>query len=134
MSAYPRNTKVPAGRQGANIAHKGNPAYVAALSALYGSAKPARIPANWRDRLPDPATYYSQHVAKLGHPNASGYAQGVCPFHDDHNKSLSVCITGSHGGWRCFASCGGGDLVGFHQRRTGLDFKAAVRHLIGGGA
>ena len=134
MTAYPKNTKAPAGRQGANFAHKGNPAYVAALGQLYGTSKSTRIPQNWRDRLPDPATYYSQHVAKLGHPNASGYAQGSCPFHDDKNRSFSVCITGSHGGLRCFASCGGGDLVGFHQRRSGLDFKAAVRDLIGGGA
>jgi hypothetical protein len=132
MIAYPRNTNAPAGRQGASIERKGNPAYPATVSALYGTSKPARIPANWRERLPDPAIYYGAHVAKLGKPNASGYAQGICPFHDDHNKSLSVCITGGHGGWRCFASCGGGDLVGFHQRRTGLDFKAAVRDLIGG--
>ena len=128
------NEKPHGGNRGASIERKGNRAYLASLSALYGSTKPARIPANWRDRLPDPATYYMQHVAKLGRPNASGYAQGICPFHDDKNRSFSVCVSGSHGGWRCFASCGGGDLVGFHQRRTGLDFKAAVRDLIGGGA
>jgi len=93
----------------------------------------ARIPDNWRERLPDPDVYYGQHVAKLGKPNGSGWAQGACPFHDDHNKSLSVCLTGERGGWRCFASCGGGDLVGFHSRLRGLDFKAAVRDLIGGG-
>jgi len=93
-----------------------------------------RIPENWRDRLPDPAKYYCQYVAKLGKPNGTGWAQGVCPFHDDHNKSLSVCIKGERGGWRCFAGCGGGDLLGFHSRLRGLDFRAAVRDLIGGGA
>lgn len=93
----------------------------------------ARLPDNWRDRLPDPATYYGECIAKLGKPNGIGWAQGVCPFHDDHNKSLSVCLTGERGGWRCFAGCGGGDLVGFHSRLRGLDFKAAVRDLIGGG-
>lgn len=98
-----------------------------------GSLKSARIPDNWRERLPDPAVYYGQHVAKLSKPNGTGWAQGVCPFHDDHNKSLSVCITGERGGWRCFAGCGGGDLVGFHSHLRGLDFRAAVRDLLGGG-
>ena len=93
-----------------------------------------RIPENWRDRLPDPAKYYCQYVAKLGKPNGTGWAQGVCPFHDDHNKSLSVCITGERGGWGCFAGCGGGDLVGFHSRLRGLDFRAAVRDLLSVGA
>jgi hypothetical protein len=133
MNQHPTNAKPHGGNRGVGIERKGNPAYVAALGQLYGS-KPSRIPDNWRDRLPAPATYYGQHVAKLGKPNATGWAQGVCPFHDDHNKSLSVCLVGERGGWRCFAACGGGDLVGFHQRRTGLDFRAAVRDLIGGGA
>lgn len=89
------------------------------------------MPANWRDRVPDPANYYAQHVQKLGRPNATGWAQGVCPFHEDRNASLSVHVTSERGHWRCFASCGGGDLVGFHMRLRGLDFKAAVRDLIG---
>ena len=52
-----------------------------------------------------------------------------CPFHDDKEASLSVNF--QHGGWCCFAGCGRGDMVGFHQRRTGLDFAAAVRDLTG---
>jgi DNA primase len=80
--------------------------------------------------MPDPATYYGEHVAKLGKANATGWAQGQCPFHDDHNKSLSVCLTSERGGWRCFAGCGGGDLVGFHSLLRGLDFRAAVRELL----
>lgn len=90
----------------------------------------ACIPDNWRERLPDPATYYAQHVAKLSRANPAGYAQGICPLHDDHNASLSVCMTG-RGLWRCFSSCGGGDMVGFHMRLRGLDFKGAVRDLLG---
>lgn len=130
----PTNAKPHGSNRGASIERKGDKAYLNTVAALYGSTKPARIPDNWRDRLPDAAGYYGQHVAKLGKPNGTGWAQGVCPFHDDHNKSLSVCITGERGGWRCFAGCGGGDLVGFHCRLRGLDFKAAVRDLIGGGA
>ena len=37
---------------------------------------------------------------------------------------------GERGGWRCFAGCGGGDLVGFHMRLRGLGFRAAVRELL----
>jgi hypothetical protein len=135
MNRHPTNTKPQAGGLGASIERKGNRVYLATVSALYGNAKPARIPDNWRDRLPDPATYYGQHVAKLGRVNATGWAQGVCPFHEDHNASLSVHVSGATaGGWRCFAGCGGGDCVGFHMRLRGLDFKAAVGDLIGGGA
>lgn len=125
------NKKHHAGGRGAGIERKGNPAYMASLSALYGSKPAPRIPDNWRNRLPDPATYYGQHVAKLGNANATGWAQGVCPFHEDHNASLSVHVAGERGCWRCFASCGGGDLVGFHMRLRGLDFKGAVRDLLG---
>ncbi len=104
------------------------------LHAFYGGTKrTASLPTLWRDRLPDPASYYAQHVQKLGRANATGWAQGVCPFHEDRNASLSVHVAGERGHWRCFASCGGGDLVGFHMRWRGLDFKTAVRDLIGGG-
>jgi hypothetical protein len=129
MSRHDRDT-----RKNSGVERKGDRAYLSAVATLYGGTKPTRIPDNWRDRMPDPAAYYGQHVAKLGNPNGTGWAQGQCPFHDDHNKSLSVCITGERGGWRCFAGCGGGDLVGFHSRLRGLDFRAAVHDLLGGGA
>lgn len=102
------------------------------LSAAKYTASRGRLPLDWRDRLPDPASYYAQHVAKLGKPNALGWAQGQCPFHDDRNASLSVHVSDARGGWRCFASCGGGDLVGFQIKRTGQSFADAVRELIGG--
>ena len=106
---------------------------ISGLRALYGqgNSTSARVPANWRDRLPDPATYYAQHVVKLGRPNQGGYAQGVCPFHDDHNASLSVHVTGERAHFRCFACGEKGDMVTFHRKHTGLDFAAAVRDLIG---
>ncbi len=89
---------------------------------------------DWRHRRPNPANYYAKHVQKLGHANASGWAQGICPFHDDHQKSLSVHVTDGHDGWLCFAGCGSGDLIDFHRRLRGLGFEAAIRDLIGGGA
>ncbi len=100
-------------------------------SLEYGKPTTPRLTQNWRDRLPDPAIYYAAHVAKLSRANATGWAQGTCPLHNDHNASLSVHVTDPRGGWRCFAGCGGGDLVGFHMLLRGLDFTAAVRELIG---
>jgi hypothetical protein len=90
----------------------------------------AALPPNWRGRLPDPANYYAAHVERLGRPNVTGWAQGKCPFHDDCNASLSVHVAEVRGGWRCFAGCGGGDLVGFHSRLTGKPFKDAVADLL----
>jgi DNA primase len=91
----------------------------------------ARIPDNWRDRLPDPAAYYAQRVAKLGSANGKGWAQGLCPFHEDHAPSLSVHVADG-GAYRCMA-CGakGRDVVAFHMARNGYGFKEAVRDLIG---
>ena len=89
------------------------------------------IPTDWRQRLPDPAAYYSRRVKKLGATNLSGWAQGRCPFHDDHEASLSVHLAGDRGGWQCFAGCGHGDLVSFHERLTGLPFRETVVDLLG---
>lgn len=92
---------------------------------------PARLPHDWRDRLPAPANYYAQHVTNLGKPNGTGWSQGRCPFHDDNEASLSVNL--QHGGWRCFAGCGKGDMVSFHERMTSQSFKRAVCDLLGAG-
>ena len=89
------------------------------------------LPENWRERLPSVMLYYALHIRDLGTPNAAGWAQAVCPFHSDSNNSLSVNLAGSRGHWRCSGPCGGGDLLGFHMRLRGLDFKAAVRDLVG---
>jgi len=89
------------------------------------------LPANWRNRVPAPAAYYAQHLRDMGKRNLDGWAQATCPFHEDGNRSLSVHLAGERGHWRCNGHCGGGDLVGFHMRLTGVDFKAAVRDLVG---
>jgi hypothetical protein len=89
-----------------------------------------RLPIRWRDRLPDPERYYRQHVARLGPANAQGWAQGVCPLHEDRHASLSVHVGHPRGGWRCFAGCGSGDMVSFHGRLTGKPFIEAVRDLL----
>jgi DNA primase len=89
------------------------------------------LPAKWRERLPDVREYYAEYLRDLGKPNAAGWAEGPCPFHSDDNCSLSVHIVSERGHWRCSGPCGGGDLVGFHMRRRDMDFKTAIRDLIG---
>lgn len=96
------------------------------------SPQDRRLPRNWRERMPDPETYYCARIEKLGARHANGWAQGRCPFHDDGTASLSVHLDSPRGGWRCFAGCGAGDLVSFHMRLTGMGFVEAVRDLVGG--
>ena len=98
---------------------------------LGSSRNSSRLPGNWRDRLPDPAAYYAQHVAKLGKANGEGWAQGRCALHDDRHESLSVRLAHPRGFWRCFAGCGKGDMVSFHMRLKGYGFVDAVRDLLG---
>ena len=98
-------------------------------SLEYGNPTTPRLPHNWRYRLSDPATYYAAHVDKLGKPTAEGWAECLCPFHADRNASASVNLL--TGGFRCHGCGAHHDLIGFHQRVTGLDFTAAVRELIG---
>ncbi|MCC8495416.1 CHC2 zinc finger domain-containing protein [Xanthomonas hortorum pv. gardneri] len=111
---------------------------VQSMSQLYGhsasASRPrerARLQENWRDRLPDPGSYYARQIAKLGNAHGNGWAQGQCPFHEDRNASFSVNLSSARGPWKCFAGCGSGDLVSFHMRLTGLDFKEASRELVG---
>jgi len=116
------------------------------LRGLYGSPKatpstPARkgwrdnpkAPNDWRNRLPDPATYYAAKLGKLKRVNSGGWAQARCPLHDDTEASLSVNVGDPRGGWKCFAGCGAGDLVSFHMRLRGLTFPQARDELLRGG-
>ena len=57
-----------------------------------------------------------------------GRYMGRCPFHEDAHASASANLL--TGGFRCHACEARGDLVGFHMRRTGLAFKAAVADLL----
>jgi putative DNA primase/helicase len=52
---------------------------------------------------------------------------GLCPFHDDHNPSLSV---NSETGLFFCHTCGAkGDIIDFHMRRYGVDFKTTLAEL-----
>lgn len=92
----------------------------------------SRLPENWRDMLPDAASYYAGRLQKLKPASGVGWSQARCPFHDDGNASFSVNLSGNNGAWKCFAGCGGGDILAFHMRQTGLTFAEAARALIRG--
>lgn len=104
---------------------------IAGYRALYGNANSTRLPDHWRDRLPDPASYYAERLAKMGKRNQSGWAQALCPFHDDRDASLSVNLDSPRGGFRCFACGEHGDMVRFHEKTTGLRFPESARDLLG---
>lgn len=88
--------------------------------------KNRHLPRNWRQLLPQPAEYYIHHVKKM---RGSGtWIQGLCPFHNDKNPSLSVNF--SSGAWICFAGCGKGDMISFQQMLTDSNFKEAVWQLL----
>lgn len=86
-----------------------------------------RLGDRWRERLPDPTTYYRSRLAKIGIPNPGGWAACCCPLHEDRHASASVNL--QTGGFRCHGCGARGDLVAFHMQWTGLDFTAAVRDL-----
>ena len=52
---------------------------------------------------------------------------GLCPFHDDHNPSLSV--NPSTNLWQCFGCGAGGDVIRFVELFDQVDFKEAVKRL-----
>lgn len=87
------------------------------------------LPDNWRDRLPDPASYYPSRLEKIGRTLSSGWTPCRCPFHEDKRASASVNLT--TGGFRCHGCGAKGDLVAFHERITGHTFRQSVRDLLG---
>ena len=59
-------------------------------------------------------------------------AKALCPFHDDHNPSMSV--DGQRGIYKCFACGAGGDVFSFVREYSALKsepmtFYQAVRHV-----
>lgn len=76
-----------------------------------------------RGLLPDPASYYSQQFPNLR--VNSEWTKVICPFHDDHEPSLSINTV--FGGFRCWA-CGakGGDVLAFQMQKYNQTFKEAA--------
>jgi DNA primase len=80
-----------------------------------------------RALLPDPSSYFSDH-ANLALRGRGKWRSALCPFHDDHQASLSVNV--DSGGFCCHAcQAKGGDILEFHRLRYGLSFEAAARDL-----
>jgi len=52
---------------------------------------------------------------------------GLCPFHDDHNPSLSINPKANL--WQCFGCGTGGDVIRFVELFDQVDFKEAVKRL-----
>lgn len=82
----------------------------------------------WRERMPDSADYYRQALGQL-RESTDGWCTARCRFHEDRVQSLSVHL--GHGGWKCHAGCGSGDMVSFEMRLRECDFKTAILALTG---
>jgi len=67
------------------------------------------------------ASFFSEHLRKFVLRNARTYAKALCPFHDDHDPSLSVNV--KTGRWKCWACRAEGDLREF-CKRTGIPLPA----------
>jgi hypothetical protein len=88
-------------------------------------ARPRRFArADWQPKLPDAGEYYRARLRGLRRANAKGYAAALCPFHEDREPSFSVDLTS--GRWRCFGCGAHGDLVDFHMKMTGRNFRDAL--------
>jgi len=77
------------------------------------------------DRLDIP-NFYQEFVPSLK-PNGKPELLGLCPFHNDHNPSLSV--NGETGLHHCHACGAGGDIFSFYMRFKGVDFPTALREI-----
>lgn len=91
------------------------------MSRLSADVLKAALPAS---------TYYRRALPTMPRTRHEGWVDGgLCPFHDDrHRGNFRVNI--DSGAFCCF-SCGakGGDILAFHQLRSGLDFQEVIRDL-----
>lgn len=74
----------------------------------------------------DKSKFYQEHIPSL-QINGKPEALGLCPFHDDHNPSLSVNVEA--GLYHCPVCGAGGDIFTFYQKIMGVDFPAALREV-----
>lgn len=72
------------------------------------------------------ADFYQGELPQLK-LTAKGNHQALCPFHEDHDPSLSVNF--KTGLFKCFACDASGDVFAFYMRRHGCDFKEALAAL-----
>lgn len=79
--------------------------------------------------LPEPALVFDDLLPDL-HEYSNGFGWACCPFHDDHNPSLSVNL--ETGWYKCHSSsCGahGSNIVSFVSAYLGLEYREAREYL-----
>ena len=52
---------------------------------------------------------------------------GICPFHDDHNPSMSV--SPEKGVYKCFVCCNAGNVFNFVMEYENYSLGEALKHL-----
>lgn len=67
------------------------------------------------------------HLKERGVHFKGKYA--LCPFHPDHNSSLSVDKNSGVWLWHCHAGCGSGSIVDFEVKKTGCTVGEAIKRL-----
>jgi len=68
-------------------------------------------------------------VSDITKRDPDGKAWLCCPFHND--KTPSCVIYPNGGGWCCYAGCGAGDYIDFIEKYHKVEFKEAVRLILG---
>ncbi len=71
-------------------------------------------------------SFYQSHVINLKE-NGKAQVLGLCPFHDDHNPSLSIRL--KDGVYKCFSCNAKGDVFKFYQDYKKVDFKTAFKEI-----
>jgi DNA primase len=72
---------------------------------------------------------FESYGVKLAESSHNGSYTGLCPWHDDHNPSLSVDET--KGLFHCFGCDAKGDIIELVRKMEGVSFREALKKLEG---
>jgi hypothetical protein len=75
-----------------------------------------------------------EYVERFGGVALDRDLMGLCPFHDDHEKSFGVDLSSDPPGWHCFACNMGGSIIDFEMqmrkhRGQDDDFKTTLHEM-----
>jgi len=84
---------------------------------------------DFKNRILDRLSFESFYTGELENlkPTADDNYQTLCPFHEDHNPSLSVNF--KTGLFKCFGCKAEGDIFTYYMLKHGCDFKEALAAL-----
>jgi DNA primase len=85
------------------------------------------IPSSTIDQIREASDLVAVIVETVDLKPSGGEFRGLCPFHEDHNPSLSINAEKQR--WFCAPCSKGGDVFAFVMGRDGLGFVDAVRTL-----